>query len=155
MSSVPQTTPHPISLPETLSVVAVTQVRGRLNHPIRAPTRSAPKSNCFQNRLEDETFSLQRKTKQKEGGKYSPTRMKRETSGFDNLETIQVCATVVSGTYKCHFPSASEAKISKLTPPHGLRAIPCKMTTNNFIINKLAQKSSLLNLISGERMLIL
>ena len=56
---------------------------------------------------------------------------------------------------KCHFPLTSEAKILKLTLSQGLRVIPCKMTSNNFIINKSAQKSSVPNLVSGETMLIL
>lgn len=99
-------------------------------------------------------FPLHGNAKEGGGGKHSPSLTKREPSGFDKLETIQVCATVVT-LCKCHFPLTSEAKISQLTLSHGLGVIPCKMTTNYFIINKLAQKSSPPNLISGQMRLIL
>lgn len=116
--------------------------RERLNHIIKTTTRSIGKTHvAFRISWKVTYFPLHRNTKEGAGGKHSPSLTKREPSGFDKLETIQVCATVVT-LCKCHFPLASEAKISKLTPSHGLGVIPYKMTTNNFIINKLAQKSS-------------
>ena len=46
--------------------------------------------------------------------KCSPSLTKGETSGFDKLETVQVCATAVT-LCECQLPLASEAEISELT----------------------------------------